>query len=161
MSRNDPTEKASLITAMKENVRQSTSNFASISPLFGVFNLLCIGEGKQASDMYDQYQQEIMSILSWYQYLIFHFPNFRFIRSYALSIDNIIRFLTTFYVHIKDLIKMKYFVHKQPCNNGPFMGYGRKSKNGIHEKLSDGDVTSNHFCPQPLQCSGVNPLQHY
>lgn len=35
------------------------------------------------------------------------------------------------------------------------MGYGRKSKNGMHEKLSDGDVTSNHFlnlaqCSEPI-----------
>ena len=39
-----------------------------------------------------------------------------------------------FYKHIKDLIKMKYFAHKQTCNNGPFKSCERENMNGMYLK---------------------------
>ena len=50
MNIHDPPENANLISAIvRKCLITTSSNFASISPLSGVFNLLCNEEGKEAS----------------------------------------------------------------------------------------------------------------
>ena len=88
----------------KGNVWLSTSsNFASISPLSGVFNLLCNGKGKQASVKVLVLVLDLPFPQFWIYYIM---P--------ALSIDNKIKpFYGFFCAHkLTDFIKMKHFVHK-------------------------------------------------